>query len=201
MFGFKKKMPMTLEQKIAALAEAGVVVDPERTIEEILESNDREEYEEEGFDSLLFTLANEVETGLDAGAYYTNQLYSFDTECVEGDGDYARIAMRFAEMFQGEFEIKAIADKVDWDNKTAELSFECGGKRYHRDLVMDDDWLDAKVFELFVQAENDMNSQRKIGFTDSDGQDILLCVMTPRQMKAFNKLTGQNMRVMTVGDL
>jgi len=201
MFGFKKKTPTTLEEKIEALAEIGVVVDPERTTEEMLESNDREAYEEKRFDSLLFTLANEVETGLGAGAYYTNQLYSFDTECIEGNGDYARIAMRFAEMFQDEFEIKGISDKVDWDNKAAELSFECGGKRYHKDLVMEDDWLDAKVFELFIQVANDMNSQRRLGFTDSGGQDIWLCVMTQSQMKVFNKLTGQNMRVMTVDDL
>jgi len=187
MFGFKKKSPKTLEEKIEALAVVGVVVDPERTIEEMLESNDRKEYEQDGFDSLLFTLANEVETGLGAGAYYTNQLYSFDTECVEGDGDYARIAMRFADMFKDNFEIKAIADKVDWDNKTAELSFECGGKRYRKEFELNDDWFDVEAFGLFIQASSDMNSQREIGFTKSGGQGIWLCVMTPVQMKAFNK--------------
>lgn len=201
MFGFKKKAPTTLEEKIEALAAVGVVVDPERTIEEMLESNDREAYEEKGFESLLFTLALEVETGLGAGAYYTNQLYWFDTECIEDTGDYARVAMRFAEMFRDEFEIKDISDKVDWDNESAELSFECGGKRYHKSFVLDSDWLDVAVFELFIQASADMDSLSKIGFTDSDGQDIRLCVMTLKQMKAFNKLTGQNMRVMTVGDL
>lgn len=201
MFGFKKKSPKTLEEKIAALAEVGVVVNPERTIEEMLESYGREEYEQEGFDSLLFTLASEVESGLGAGACYTNQLYSFDTECIEDHGDYARIAMRFAEMFRDEFEIKAISDKVDCDNETAELRFECGDKRYHKAFVLTDDWLDVEVFELFIQASNDMKSQRKIGFADSDGQDIWLCVMTLSQMKAFNKLTGQSMRVMTVSDL
>lgn len=196
MFGFKKKSPKTLEDKIAALAEVGVVVNLERTIEEMLESNGREEYEREGFDSLLFTLANEVETGFGAGAYYTNQLYSFDTECIEDHGDYARIAMRFAEMFRNEFEITAIADKVDLDAEIAELSFECGEKKYRMELMVDNDWLDVNVFELFIQVADDMNSKRKIGVTDPDGQDIRLSVMTPGQMNAFNKMTGQSMEVM-----
>gem|GEM_PF-5642564 len=201
MFRFKKKSLLTLEDKIEKLAEVGVVVDPERTIEEMLVSFNREEYELKGFDSLLFVLANEIESGPGAGAYFTNQLYTFDAECIEDDGDYARIAMRFAEMFQDEFEISEIADKVDWDNNYAEMSFECGGKRYHKEFVLDGDWFDVSVIKLFIEASNDMNSQRKIGFADSDGQEIYLSVMTPIQMKAFSELTGQVMRVLTTNDL
>lgn len=201
MFGFKKKTPLTLEGKIKALAAVSVVIDPERTLEEILESFDREEYEQEGFDSLLFVLANEVETGPSAGAFYTNHLYSLDTECIEDHGDYARIATRLAVMFRDEFNIENISDKVDIDEDIAELSFECMGKKYHKKCRVDNDWLDVSIFELFIQCSSDMRSEKKLVFTVSDGQNLLLSVMTPTQMKAFNKLTGQNMRVMTTNDL
>lgn len=201
MFGFKKKRGLTLEEKLQMLAQVGVVMEPGRSIEELLESFGREQYEEDDYDDLLFVLSNEVETGPGAGASYTRQLYSFDTECIEDDGDYAKITNRFAEMFRDEFEISCIEDKVDWDTKTAELSFQCHGKKYFIEPEFQNDWFDAKVLGLFLQVSDDLNSSKKIGIAPPDGQAMQLCVMTPSQMKAFSNLTGLQMRVLTARDL
>ncbi len=201
MFGFQQKRNLTLEEKLQLLEEVGVVLKPGRSIEELLGSYSRQEYEEEGFGTLLFVLSDEVQIGPDAGASYTRQLFSFDTECIEDNGDYARFATRFAEMFQDEFEISSIEDKVDWESKTAYLSFECQGKQYAIDPELDNDWFDPKVLGLFIQVSEDMNSRKKIGCAIPDGQSVRLCVMTPSQMKAFSKLTGLQMRVLTTRDL
>lgn len=104
-------------------------------------------------------------------------------------------------MFQNEFEISSIEDKVDWESKTAELSFECQGKKYSIEPELNDDWFDSKVLGLFVQVSEAMKSNKKIGFAQPDGQMIRLCVLTPGQMKAFSKLTGLQMRVLTLQDL
>lgn len=75
MFGFKKKRKLSLEEKLQSLEEVGVALEPDRSIDELLESFGREEYEGDSYDDLLFALSNEVETGLNAGASYTKQLF------------------------------------------------------------------------------------------------------------------------------
>jgi hypothetical protein len=201
MFGFQKRSTGTLEEKMLELNRIGLQLNAGRSLKEILGSGDREEFETEGFDTLLFTLANEVETGQGAGESYTNQLYSFDTECIEDTGDYALVAMRIAEMFRDQFVITAVTDNIDWDSERAVLSFECQGKVYSKKVALDGDWFDPQVLELFIRVSTDMKSERKLGIGITDDQTLFLCVMTPKQMKMFNNLTGSSMRVLLESDL
>ncbi len=47
---------MKLEKQLAKLAELGLALDPGITIDDLLHSFDREEFEEEPFDLVLFAL-------------------------------------------------------------------------------------------------------------------------------------------------
>ncbi len=198
MFGFSKKksIRISLEDQLRALSEVGVHLKPDRTVDELLESFDREEYESEPYQTLVFVLGSEVETGIDAGAFYTDQLWVLDTECIESQGDYAKLIARLAELFGSELEITDITDSIDHDAQTASVHFSCNGKAYEQDLKYNDDWLDDKLFLPIVRASIEARTKRKLGFTFPDGQCINLCLLTPSQMKAFTKLTGVPMSVL-----
>jgi len=69
----------------------------------------REAFQKNPYRLLLGALGGESAEG----TYPSNSVWHFDTECIEGDGSYVRIAARLAEMAQGGLPLKDIADHVD----------------------------------------------------------------------------------------
>ncbi len=72
---------MTLEQQIATLAELGLHLNEGRTIDDLLDSLPRKDYEAQPFDLILFTYGIEVERE-PWGRFFSSQVWNFDTECI-----------------------------------------------------------------------------------------------------------------------
>ena len=202
MFGFRKKtkFPTSLEDRLEALSQFGIKLNKDASIEDLLVSGDRSEYESDSLALLLMMLGSEVETGINSGAYFTNQLWNLDTERIEDSGDYWRIILRFDEMFENQLTLTKIQDKVDYDEQEAWVSFESNGKVYQADLEFDDDWMDPNVLKLIIAAATDAGTERILGIGEPDGQSMNLCVMTPQQMKQLNMLTGTNYQPLKLAD-
>ncbi len=76
---------MTLEDQLAKLAELGLKPDEGITIDDMMYSFDRKEYEERPFDLILFALGIEVERE-PWGRSMCSRVWNFDTECIQFDG-------------------------------------------------------------------------------------------------------------------
>src|SRR5690242_11344950 len=88
---------MTLEDQLAALSELDLTLNDGVTIDDLLCSFDREDYEETPFDLILFVLGTEVEKA-PWGRAVCSRVWNLDMECICETGDYARIAKRLCEV-------------------------------------------------------------------------------------------------------
>jgi len=121
---------MQLEQQIKLLSDCGIPLNEGVTVDDLLYSWGREEYEGQPFELLLITMGGELESRLTARepdergtSFASDHIWHFDTECIEGPGSYVRIAERMAVLADGDLPLENIADSVDLEQEVAWLSF------------------------------------------------------------------------------
>lgn len=114
----------------------------------------------------------------------SNNIWHLDTECIEDHGDYVRIIERFKDLTSAD--IRNINDYIDIVNDVAKVSFEYKNKNIEWDLMVDDDWIDPKLFDKLTDLIDD-NTNRKIVIATL-GQDCLIAYMNEEQRKEINKL-------------
>jgi hypothetical protein len=119
---------------------------------------------------------------------YCDNLWHFDTECIEDDGSYVRIAKRMAEVAQGSLPLSDFQDRVDIEKGTEWLRFECQGKLIHIDCDVQDDWVDVGVFRHFVNLLAKRDPNRLFIYYDLGGQDCIIGCVTRAQYATLQKL-------------
>jgi hypothetical protein len=153
------KPSLTLEQKLSILAECGFELVEPFTSESLLESWNRDDYEQPGFDLVLVGLGMTEER--EPWRNHCVSLWHFDTECIEDHGDYKRIAERLIEMTQGTIILENITDYVDIEKGKAWLSYEYLGQPVKVDFQVNDDWVDWRIFNNFAELLEQMDSHLK----------------------------------------
>jgi hypothetical protein len=188
MFGiFRKRTEasLTLEQKLAVLSECGLSLAPEFTVQDLLESWSREEFEKPGFTMTLVGLGMTEE--LPPWRDHCVNVWHFDTECIEDEGSYVQIAKRMAAMTQGSLVIENVRDEVDIEAGVASLAFEQMGRPVHLNLKVSDDWVDPTVFSLFVRLLSSTDPTKVFLFLDTKGQDCVIACVSQEQFAALSK--------------
>jgi hypothetical protein len=188
MFGIFKRRPeepLTLEQKLATLAACGLSLAPPFTVQDLLESWPREQFEKPGFTMALVGLGMTEERP--PWRNHCVNVWHFDTECIEDDGSYVRIAERMAELTQGGLVLENVRDQVDPEEGTASLDFEQSGKRVHISFEVNDDWADPAVFSHFVQMLEVSDPAKVFLYYDTQGQDCVIACVTRDQFAALRK--------------
>ena len=176
---------MTLEQKLATLSRSGSKLNDAFSEADLLTSWSRAEYEKPGFDLVLVGLGmtEEEEPWRD----HCVNLWHFDTECIEDHGDYKRIVDRMAELTQGSLPLADIQDYVDLQEGEARFSFTLHGKETKVDCRVEDDWVDPKIFSVFVQVLASTDPSKVFVHYDLGGQDCLIGCVSREQLRQLNK--------------
>ena len=185
LFRKQTEAPLTLEQKLTILSECGLSLVPDFTVRDLLDSWPREEFEKPGFAMTLVGLGMTEEQP--PWRNHCVNLWHFDTECIEDEGSYVRIAERMAEMTQGALVIGNVQDEVDIEAGVASLAFEHGGTPVHLDLKVNDDWVDPAVFSLFVRLLAISDPSKVFLYLDLTGQDCILACVSRDQFNALSK--------------
>ena len=81
---------MTLEEQLSVLAELGLKLNEGISVDDMLYSFGREDYESNPFEMVLFVLGIEVERE-PWGRAMCNRAWNFDTECITSTGDYVQV--------------------------------------------------------------------------------------------------------------
>src|SRR5260221_14678970 len=100
---------MTLEQQLSKLADLGLKLDDGITVDDILYSFAREDFEQRPFDLILFVLGIEVERA-PWGRSVCSRVWNFDAECIATTGDYVRIVKRLCQVAGQPDRLKEISD-------------------------------------------------------------------------------------------
>ena len=157
-------------------------------IEHLLESFSREDFEKKPFLRAVVALGGERER--DNFDRFSDDIWHFDTECIEDNGDYIRIAERMRDLARGELPLANIADCVDVEKEQAWLEFDLDGRRIHWDLKFDNDSCDPKIFDQLAKLLAAPKAARKLTYLDLGGQDFMVGCATPQELAALKARTG-----------
>lgn len=199
-------MSIPLEKQLKTLSDCGIKLLPGITIEHLLSSFDREIYEQDPFEFLLITLGGEIE--VEPFGFFTDNIWHFDTECIEDHGDYTMIAHRMMTLAGGTLPLEGIGDYIDLEDGEAGLSFRLKGEQIKWEAEINDDWADPQILTRFAQLLErqatlanrfaDLLSlsfgTKRFTYLDLKGQDCLLGCSTAKQLKRLRRETGLDFR-------
>lgn len=176
-----------LEQQLSNLAELGLKADEGITISDFLYSFSREEFEQSPYDLVLFVLGVEVERE-PWGRYFSSCLWNFDTECIEGKGDYQRILQRLCTLTADPKRLTDVEDHVDIEGGVASVRYRVDGELRQREAVINNDWADIEVVH---GAMRDIERDGHKFFGKDNGQAIVLTYLSPAVADQLNRLIGR----------
>ncbi|MDV6029488.1 MAG: hypothetical protein F9B45_05150 [Phycisphaera sp. RhM] len=176
---------MTLEDQLAALNAIGIKLDEGATVDDLLYSFDRSEYEKQPFDALLFMLGCEIERR-PWGRYFSSVAWNFDAECIVEDGDYVRIVERLAELSGRSDELTDVEDSVDLERGVATLRYTLDGTTRSLTPTVNDDWADANVVNVIL---SDLERDGHYFYGIDNGQSTILYYLDEATASELRKLT------------
>lgn len=189
-FKLSKRKAPSLEQQLADLAACGVRLTPSATPAALLSEWPAADFEEPPYLLAAIALGNEDQR-------FSENLWHFDTECIEDHGDYRRIAERFRDLAVGEFPIEEIEDFVDLEEEKAWLTFKLDGETQRFDPRIEDDWVDPEVLSWFVALLADRNTGRRFTYLDTGGQDCLIGYFSAEELERLKEKTKLNWEWLT----
>lgn len=175
---------ITLEQQLDKLAEFGLKLDDGITIDDILYSFPRKDYEERPFDLILFVLGIEVERK-PWGRSICSRVWNFDTECICGTGDYVRIVKRLCRVAGQADYLQDVSDFVDIDSGKAWLRYKVDGTQRDWIVEVNDDWADALTLSYVM---DDIERDGRRFYFKDNGQAMVLFYLDPDTAAQLNRL-------------
>jgi hypothetical protein len=183
-------MRISLEKQLETLDACGIRLHSEISILNLLDSFGREEYEKEPFVLLLTVMGGELEA--EPFIYISDDIWHFDTECIEDHNDYVKIAQRLADLAGTALPLEDLKDYVDIEEGEAWVSFKLDGKEYKWKAEVEDDWVDTKIISQFARLLANRGSGKRFTYYDLGGQDCLIGCSTEEEIEKLRSLTGLN---------
>lgn len=177
---------ITLEEQLDTLAELGLTLNDGVTIDDLLYSFPREEYEGEPFSLILFVLGGEVERE-PWGRSVCDRVWNFDTECINGTGDYATIVERLCGLAGAPGRLSEVSDYVDIDGGEATLEYTVNGQKREWIVEVNDDWADMMTVAYVM---DDIESGDGHFFYVDNGQAMVLYYIDDDTAARLNELSG-----------
>ena len=180
------KMRVSVEEQIIVLSNLGIKPKQDGYVDWICYEWSRDAVEADPYNLMLFSLGGERESG-DKWERLSDDVYSFDTECVEDDDVYADIFINLAALSKGVFSVTSVSSAVEHENHSASISFVYNNANYNWNLKYDDDWFDKDVVNRINQLVSEMNPIRSF-YTCSPGQNLTTLFTSQDVIEKVNSL-------------
>lgn len=176
-----------LETQIAALREAGLALAPGRTVEELLVSWPRADYERDPFGLILFMYGSDVEVEPWERAF-CERGWNFDMECLVEAGDYVTVFTQILRITGQPHLVTQMSDDFDMDAATAEIRYVIAGRPRTIRARVDGDWADPEAVAAFLaDIETAIDDGRRFCAADN-GQASILFFLTDGEADKVNAL-------------
>lgn len=184
-----KTAPSTINvaQALEQLAAIGIRTRPGITHDDLLVSLDGTMDSPVDWITLLCVLGGEVERG--QFQRISDDIWHFDAECIEDNGDYVRELERFVILTKGLLPLTELQDHVDVGNGDAWLEFKLDGQSEHWDLRVSDDWMDPGLYARLQNLVTSRDAGKKF-FIVALGQDSLACFGDAAMKESLSKFSG-----------
>jgi hypothetical protein len=186
---FWRNVSLKLAVQLAQLAELGLVLNTGIEIDDLLYSHDLAELEAKPFWPLMGLLGVEVERA-PWGRRICNQVWNFDTECINATGDYVKIVEKLAVLIGTPNYLAEIVDAVDFEENTAWLEYVIDGKRRHWSIELNDDWADMMTISYVME---DLQRDGKQFYSIDNGQAMILFYLAPEIATKLGDLCNEDL--------
>ncbi len=187
---FKKSKHLALEDQLDALADLGIQLNPGITIDDMLYSYPREEFERTPFEVVLFVLGIEVERK-PWGRYFSNQVWNFDAECIADPTIYTEIVQNLCRISNAGSSVAEIESDVDFEANKAWLKYRVvrGEESVirHWDVEVDHDWADPMAVS-YVMADIEQGGRHF--YAKANGQASILFYLHQNTASKLSKLSN-----------
>ena len=136
---------------------------------------------------LLCVLGGDVERG--DFSRISDDIWHFDAECIVEEGDYVRLAERFASLAKGALPIEQVKDHVDVEGGEAWIEFVLNGENIRWELTVDNDWVDPEFYSNFQALTARGKSDKKF-FISALGQDSLISFGDAQMKEQLARFSG-----------
>jgi len=179
--------PVPLETQIAALAHAGLALEPGRTVDELLHSWPRGDYESDPYNLLLVMYGSEVEAE-PGGRLFCARGWNFDMECLVQAGDYV-IAFTDILRITGQPQLVTdLSDTFSIDATTAEIRYAIAGRPRTLKARVDNDWADPEAIAAFMRDIETTRADGRRYWAADNGQASVLFFLTDAEASGVNAL-------------
>ncbi|MEQ8155718.1 MAG: hypothetical protein ABRQ25_12670 [Clostridiaceae bacterium] len=184
----KKNSGVSMEVQLNNLKEIGISLNSEIKINKIFQVVGRKDIETEPYVFLLIALGSEIEIADGQLVLMSDDVWYFDSECIEDSGIYVEIIERLFKMSKGYLRLDNIDDYVDIENNEAWVSFDFNQKYYRWDLKVEDDWFDMTLIQKINRMLIEHGYNKKFAVVVLD-QTSLIGFFSKEQLKKINDLT------------
>ncbi len=194
-FRKNKKFKSSLENQIDVLKELDISFNESDTslLKHLTGHFSREQYEEDPYRLLISIAGTDLLDINDNEIRLSDDILSFDTECVEEENIYTEVITRFIDITRGDLPLRNIDSKVDFEEETAYISFKYENDTTHWEVNFDDDWFDVSIFEKLAKLV--VNREKSFIFFN-DGQNLTILYCTSPVFKKLNELTNNQFKLL-----
>ncbi len=169
----------------------GFHVNEEVDMEQLLNDfGGTEAFVEEPHLSFFELLGEEVVFDDGRSMYVTDMAWTFDTEAIEQNGDYTKILENIKRISGGKLNFENIRDEINFDTRSAFVSFDFHGTSYTWKLNVNDDWVDTRLFESIDYLAKKHKLYGRLSYLFRDSQSLILTWFTYKEAKEIRKLTN-----------
>jgi len=185
-FKSKKKTIPILEQ-LNTLLSIGIRPKQDDFLDWVCDEWGKETVESDPYNLMLFSLGGERENG-DLWERLSDDIYSFDTECVEDSNIYEVVLERLVTLSKGSYAISDLHSEVDHDNKKVTVSFAYNDIHYQWSLKYNNDWFDCDVIgKINFLLRN--NGSSNFFYTSSPDQNLIVVYTSKDAIGKLNLLS------------
>ena len=183
----EKPRNISVEEQVGILEALGFKPKAAGFIDYVCREWGRERVEAAPYDLLLFSLGGEHEVD---GKWIplSDDIYCFDTECVESDNAYEVCLKRLSVISKGMLDMANISSKINHEACAANVSFAYRNKVYDWEPVYDDDWFDCGIIYRINSLIKESGSNRFF-YTMSADQHLCIVFASEVMISELNKLT------------
>lgn len=184
--------PIPIETQIEELKQAGLTLAPGRTIEELLSSWSREEYERDPYGLLLFMYGSEVEEE-PWERVFCERGWDFDMECLTQAGDYVHALKRVLAITGQPELVTAMSDTFRFEAEACEIRYTINGRPRVITAKVENDWADYEAVAEFARdVETTIGDGRRFWGADN-GQAVILFFLTEAEAAQVNALRPETL--------
>lgn len=175
---------MKFEKQLDRLSRIGLTLADGVTVDDLLYSYKRRDYEREPFDLILFVLGINVERA-PWGRPICRRVWNFDAKCISDFADYETIVARLCEVAGKPGCLTDVRAFFDADTNEARLEYRAGNTQRRWPLNIDYKWADTRTL---LNAMADIESDGYRFFYKDNHRAMILFYLDNAAFKELDRL-------------